>query len=691
MSFLDLNIPYLESTKPNSIEKATRLKLLVKAMELGYAGIAYNRTIKGVMSESDRCSISLFPLSSLLRVSPCLSSSVEFHRSVLGVSKATPFSQYTRLTVLVDTSAQAAALNSGNPILKTYDIVAVRPVNQMAFEQACRTSEVDLIAIDFSDKLPFRLKQPLVKAAIQRGVYFEITYSSLIMDAQARRQMISSAKLLVDWTKGKNLIFSSAAPSITELRGPYDVANLMTLLGITMERAKAAISKNCRSLVADSIRKKKFYKEAIKVELVTKDPEFDEWLKWDPISSGEGDLLLDEMAKSFNTFSKESIKVKPIDFASVIDSLPPNGLQIKDMVPTTKPALEPLNRGNNLSSVKKTSEPVDASSAPKADQTSASDQSSDSTNLKKLSDESLKGFAKVSSGLDAAISNHGHDLNSVQLQTCTSISKTRVLLEIETLEGHGMQPERDMPTCQTNYPGEVATVNTRSKEEEISKDCNALADTQTSTMLVDNHLSSLQSEGCKQESGLDIVSCAEDVVMDDIPNEKDIKLNAGETVETMTVSEDYNSACASEVCLHLNNTDAVLATQDEVSLDVDVKYKPDLYFAPDLSLHKCTMKRQHVKGTGDVGAVSILDELSILESYDVSLASNPIADAPMEEQKQIENQYGTEHYVSDSSQLGTRRIKRTSRSARLFPFRRLWNPIQFKKKSRTSKRKIVTR
>ncbi|KAL8115677.1 protein GAMETOPHYTE DEFECTIVE 1 isoform X2 [Apium graveolens] len=692
MSFFDLNIPYLESIKPssiNTIEKATRLKLIVKAMELGYTAVAYNRTIRGVMSESDRCSISLFPLSSLLRVSPCLLSNVEFHRSVLGVSKATPFRQYTRLTVVVDNSQQAAALNSGNPVLKTYDIVAVRPVNQMAFEQACRTSEVELIAIDFSDKLPFRLKQPLVKAAIERGVYFEITYSSVIMDAQARRQMISSAKLLVDWTKGKNLIFSSAAPSVTELRGPYDVANLMTLLGITMERAKAAISKNCRSLVADSIRKKKFYKEAIKVVLVTKDPEFDEWLKWDPISSGEGDLLLDEMAKSFDTFSKESTKVKAIDFASVIDSLPANGLQIKDMVPITKPSSE-LNSGNNLSSVKKTSEPVDAPSVPKADQTSARDQISDSTNLKKLSEESLKGFTEVSSSFDAAISNNGHELNSVQLLTCTSISETCVLLEIDTLEGHVMQPERDMTTCRTKYPGETATVYTWSKEEEIAKDCNALAHTQTSTMLIDNNLSSLQSELCKQSSSLDVVSCTQHVVMDDIPIEKDIEVNAGGTVEAFTVSKDNSSACVSEVCLRLNNTGAVFATPDEVSLDADMKYKSDLYIAPDLSLHECTMIKEQVKLTGDGGAVSILDEPSVLDSYDSSLAGNPIADTPMEDQKQIKDQNGTEHHVSDSSHLGTRRKKgKTSRS--MFPFRRLWNPIQFKKKSRTSKRKIVTR
>ena len=53
-------------------------------------------------------------------------------------------------------------------------------------------------------------------------------------------------QLLVDWTRGKNLIISSAAPTVYELRGPYDVANLSFLLGLSLERAKAAVSKNCR-------------------------------------------------------------------------------------------------------------------------------------------------------------------------------------------------------------------------------------------------------------------------------------------------------------------------------------------------------------------------------------------------------------------------------------------------------------
>lgn len=57
---------------------------------------------------------------------------------------------------------------------------------------------------------------------------------------------LNNVQLLVDWTRGKNLILSSGASSVTELRGPYDVANLSSLLGISMERAKAAVSKNCR-------------------------------------------------------------------------------------------------------------------------------------------------------------------------------------------------------------------------------------------------------------------------------------------------------------------------------------------------------------------------------------------------------------------------------------------------------------
>ncbi|KAL6200060.1 hypothetical protein ACLB2K_029842 [Fragaria x ananassa] len=351
MGFFDLCIPYTDHPPP---DRSTRAKLVTKALELGYSGVAYNRTIKGVMSDRDRCSIPLLSLPSLLKLSPLLTSSVAFHRDLLAVPRATPFRQYTRLTVCADTPAQAQALNSGNPILKTYDLVAVKPMNQSAFDQACEKLEVDIIAIDFSEKLPFRLKQPLVKAAIERKVYFEITYAGFIADVQIRRQIITNAKLLVDWSRGRNIIISSAAPTANEFRGPYDVANLMSLLGLSMERAKAAISRNCRTLLSNAVRKKHYHKEAVRVEVLPSSQEIDgnkSWSSdWDPISNGEGDLLLDDLAKAFSNSSTKATKmVKAIDYASVIDNTPSLGFQVNDLISGTNVVVsQPLATQKNI-------------------------------------------------------------------------------------------------------------------------------------------------------------------------------------------------------------------------------------------------------------------------------------------------------------------------------------------------------
>ncbi|KAL6516495.1 hypothetical protein OROGR_019800 [Orobanche gracilis] len=161
-----------------------------------------------------------------------------------------------------------------------------------------------------------------------------------------RVQILVNSQLatVLDWTRGKNLIISSGAPSITDFRGPQDVANLFSLLGLPSERAQAAISKNCRSLLGNALSKKHFHKEAVRVEkvpLVDQYSAFSDWLKWDPISSGEGDLLLDEMEKSFVNSNSQTEAVKNINFTSSMNGLPAHGLQIKDIISVTKAASEP--------------------------------------------------------------------------------------------------------------------------------------------------------------------------------------------------------------------------------------------------------------------------------------------------------------------------------------------------------------
>jgi len=155
---------------------------------------------------------------------------------------------------------------------------------------------MDVISIDFSHKLPFRLKLQMIKLALQRGIHFEIAYSPLIGDVNSRRQVLAEAKLLVDWTKGKNLIISSAAHNANEIRGPYDVINLCSyLLGLSTQRAKAAMSVNCRLLISKATRKKYFYKETIKIDRLLPNEQLNstkyklgDWIGWDP-TSFEGD------------------------------------------------------------------------------------------------------------------------------------------------------------------------------------------------------------------------------------------------------------------------------------------------------------------------------------------------------------------------------------------------------------------
>ncbi|CAO2175276.1 unnamed protein product [Urochloa humidicola] len=260
-----------DSSNPSS----SRLQLLAataRALELGFAAVALDHPHRGLLADSHRCRTDLFPPLSSLPLPP----SAALHRRRLASPASEPFRQYTRITLSLDSAAAAASAlaPSAARLLRTYDLIAARPLTQAAFDYLCQAPlsahHLDLISIDFSShsKLLFRIKLPMLKLALQKGLHFEIAYSPLIStDINAKRNLLAEVKLLVDWTKGKNLIISSAAHTASQIRGPYDVINLSAyLLGLPINRAKAAISTNCRSLVLKALRKKHFYKETIRVD-----------------------------------------------------------------------------------------------------------------------------------------------------------------------------------------------------------------------------------------------------------------------------------------------------------------------------------------------------------------------------------------------------------------------------------------
>ena len=144
---------------------------------------------------------------------------------------------------------------------KTYDLVSCQPVSEESFRKICTIVDCDIISIDLSKALPFRLQANHVQAALKRGLVFEISYSRLLQDDDTiRRNFFSGAKFLCRCTRGKGIILSSGTNNLLDLRSPSDIINIGSLLDLKGALAKKAVEATCRSLIDRVMRSKVFPK-----------------------------------------------------------------------------------------------------------------------------------------------------------------------------------------------------------------------------------------------------------------------------------------------------------------------------------------------------------------------------------------------------------------------------------------------
>jgi len=105
--------------------------------------------------------------------------------------------QLTRLTFVCNDPKfvhQICSLLSGNEkkhlaVILSYDILALRTSSEVIFDQACTKSDVDLISLDFSQKLNFYIQKSQVKQAIKNGISFEICYGEGALEEPANRKV----------------------------------------------------------------------------------------------------------------------------------------------------------------------------------------------------------------------------------------------------------------------------------------------------------------------------------------------------------------------------------------------------------------------------------------------------------------------------------------------------------------------
>lgn len=237
--FWDLNVLYGS--------KLQAKELLCSAIRLGYDGIAF-------CYETQKLSPKDVNVMQPVNLDDLPAKSAPNTQAVLRSQRSSkPFQQYFRITVQLDDQSQVHGLSPSSSlshdVLRSYDIVAVAPSTEKLFHACCSTLDLDIISLDFSRRLPFHIKRPAVGMAVERGVFFEVTYSASLKDVSARRNLMSNMLNFVYVTRGKNIIISSRAVAALDLRGPYDVVNICVMFGMKPDEAKKSISSHCFSAI----------------------------------------------------------------------------------------------------------------------------------------------------------------------------------------------------------------------------------------------------------------------------------------------------------------------------------------------------------------------------------------------------------------------------------------------------------
>lgn len=159
----------------------------------------------------------------------------------LNIETTKSFRIINRLTAVINDGMHIhQLLNSA--ITKKYDILAFQPIGENMLRKVSEC-DVEIISLNLSEELGFSIKKTHVGPLIERGKHLEINYAPCLRDQSKKRMTICNSRLLVEATKGKNIIISSGASKPLELRSVKDVQNLGFLFGLKQNEAEAAVQK----------------------------------------------------------------------------------------------------------------------------------------------------------------------------------------------------------------------------------------------------------------------------------------------------------------------------------------------------------------------------------------------------------------------------------------------------------------
>ena len=228
--------------------EATQRRALLALQQLGFAAVAWTYEVNGRLGVSHSCQITQ------PRQEACSApSSSSFTRTVR---------QHTRLTVHVEDQIHLSAMLTSRSVLLSYDLVAVVPHSELAFEKCTSpplSDLVDIISLPAGQRAAFPLKGASVRRAVRAGIHFELCYAAALRDGGSRRHFVGNLQALLELLPRQRqlvqgLLLSSGADEARLLRSPHDVANLATLFGCHPTAAAQAVAGNAQAALRRACR-----------------------------------------------------------------------------------------------------------------------------------------------------------------------------------------------------------------------------------------------------------------------------------------------------------------------------------------------------------------------------------------------------------------------------------------------------
>merc|ERR550539_1039972 len=174
----------------------------------------------------------------------------------------------TRLTLTFSNNDFLPIFNNSKNVDK-YDILAINPTSAVALLNLLKSNfKADMIAYDPESNVNLgdsvssgsenivRWNRKLYNECVEKHMYFELPYAPAIRDSTVRRRIIRQSHIYHAVGKSKNIIISSNAKHVLDLRGPHDVANLGHLFGLNEQQGKFAVTMMAIELIRSAAGRK---------------------------------------------------------------------------------------------------------------------------------------------------------------------------------------------------------------------------------------------------------------------------------------------------------------------------------------------------------------------------------------------------------------------------------------------------